>query len=49
MGNTSLWHSPRIRTLDEIEWERKESRRRRTRRLSLFFLYALILFTLVIG
>ena len=43
MANSHLWNSPRIRTLDEIEWQRKENSKRRFRRVGLVVLYALII------
>lgn len=44
MGYSSrLWQSSRVKTVEELEWERKESCKRRLRRLGLFFLYALLI------
>lgn len=47
-GYPRLWHSPRIKTLDEIHWERKATWKRRLRRVGLLLLYALIIFSFIV-
>lgn len=42
--SSRLWQSSsRVKTVEEIEWERKESWKRRLRRFGLVFLYALLI------
>lgn len=41
--SSRLWQSSRVKTVEEIEWERKEGWKRRLRRFGLIFLYTLII------